>query len=160
MKKWKEFEERTEFDGPPFVVAAQINQSNHANTLIDTGCTTYGLIDSSFAEKHRIERISIPRKRIRGYDGPSGYISEVARLSLDIGGNYQPTIYLYVVPKIDGHDIILGMPWMRHQQVVIEPDRSKITFRDTGLTVKSGLLLGRMTDTYTVGKVRPIEFAL
>ena len=160
MEKWKEFEERTEFDGPPFVVAAQINQSSHANTLVDTGCTTYGLIDSSFAEKHRVERISIPRKRIRGYDGPSGYISEVARLSIDIGGNYQPTIYLYVVQKIDGHDIILGTPWMRHQQVVIEPDRSKITFRNTGLTVKSGLLLGRMTDILEVKPISAAAFSL
>jgi hypothetical protein len=60
----------------------------------------------------------------------SRVLSEVARLSIDIGGNYQQTIYLYVVQKIDGHDIILGTPWMRHQQVVIEPDRSKSEYSE------------------------------
>ena len=77
------------------------------------------------------------------------YISEVARLSLDIGGNYQPTIYLYVVPKIDGHDIILGTPWMRHQQVVIEPDQDYLSEHRLGCEKWS---LTGANDRYTRSK--------
>jgi hypothetical protein len=160
MEEWKEFAKKTEFDGPPFVVASQIDGVCHANTLADTGCSTYGIISNSFVQKHQIERIPIPPRPIRGYDGPSGHIKEVAKLSLDIGGNYQPCVFLYVVPKIDGHDMILGTPWMKHQQVILEPDRSKITFRKTGISVKSELNLAKMSDIQEVLPIPAEAFGL
>ena len=59
---------------------------------------------------------------MRGFDGPSGgSIQEVARMSLDVGGNHQACIYLYIVPYLDGSDMILGLPWMRHQDIWVNP---------------------------------------
>ena len=56
---WETFAEGVAFNGPPFVLAAQINGVCHANTLADTGSTTYNIISSQFGLKHQIERIEI-----------------------------------------------------------------------------------------------------
>jgi hypothetical protein len=48
-------------------------------------------------------------------------IEVVAKMTLDIGGNNQVYILLYTVKKIDGHDIILGLPWMKRQNVIPLP---------------------------------------
>jgi hypothetical protein len=137
VEEWKRFERDMSVDGPPFVVSAQVDRACFANTLIDTGCTTYGIISSSFVQKHQLERVKIRQRPLKGFDGPSGQIDEVAKFSLDVGGNYQPYVYLYIVPRIADHDIILGLPWMKNQQAIIEPDKSKLTFRGSGLVVKS-----------------------
>jgi hypothetical protein len=161
VEEWAEFAKDKEVDGPPFVVSAQIDRACYANTLIDTGCTTYGLVSSHFVQKHQLERIKIRPRPLRGFDGPSpGQIEEVARFSLDIGGNYQPCVYLYIAPNIDGHDVILGFPWMRDQHAIIEPDRSKITFRRTGTEVKSEIQLGRMSDILEVTPISANAFNL
>src|SRR6202161_3966697 len=107
LPTWRQFREEVRpYDGPPFVIAAQIDGVCFANTLIDCGCLSYGLISEKFAYKHRLERIPIPSRPINGYDGPSGQeINMVARVSLDVGGNRQPYAYFYIVPHIDKYDI-------------------------------------------------------
>ena len=143
---WETFAEGVAFNGPPFVLAAQINGVCHANTLADTGSTTYNIISSQFVLKHQIERIEIRPQSIRGFAGPEkDKITEVARFSLDVGGNYQPCVYAYVVPKLDGHDMILGLPWMKDQHAILLPDRSKLVFRN-GIEVPCGLGLGKLSD--------------
>lgn len=57
---------------------------------------------------------------MRGFDGPrDGLITEVAYFSMDVGGNKQQEMYAYIVPRIDGEDLILGLPWLYHQGVSI-----------------------------------------
>ena len=57
---------------------------------------------------------------MRGFDGPrDGLITEVACFSMDVGGNKQQEMYAYIVPHIDGEDLILGLPWLYHQGVSI-----------------------------------------
>lgn len=34
---------------------------------------------------------------------------------MDVGGNKQQEMYAYIVPHIDGEDLILGLPWLCHQ---------------------------------------------
>ncbi|KAK9323108.1 hypothetical protein V1517DRAFT_373280 [Lipomyces orientalis] len=108
---------------------------------------TYGLVSARFVQRHQLKRIKIRSQSIRGFSGPiADKIEEVAKFSLDIGGNYQSYVYLYVVPKIDGHDVILGTPWMRHQNAVPLPDRSKLVFRNSGIAISCGLGLAKMSD--------------
>ena len=99
LPTWRQFREEVRpYDGPPFVIAAQIDGVCFANTLIDCGCLSYGLISEKFAYKHRLERIPIPSRPINGYDGPSGQeINMVARVSLDVGviDSHMPTFILY-----------------------------------------------------------------
>ena len=139
-REWEQFFKETKFIGYPFVTAAFVNKSIYANTLVDTGNQTYGIIDAHFCKKNHIERIKIRPFKLRGFDGPSDdHVTEVAKMALDIGGHMQDYVYLYVVPKIDQHDMILGIPWLQHQNVVVLPDRSKIVFRNTGIEVACGM---------------------
>ena len=51
-----------------------------------------------------------------GYDGArEGWITEMAQFALRIGDNFQVRMYAYIVPYLDGEDLILGTPWLRHQ---------------------------------------------
>lgn len=48
---------------------------------------------------------------MQGFDGPQdGLITEVTCFSLDVGGNKQQEMYVYIVPHIGGEDLILGLP--------------------------------------------------
>jgi transposase InsO family protein len=136
LPTWRQFREEVKpYDGPPFVIAAQIDRVCFANTLIDCGCLSYGLISEKFASKHRLERIPIPSRPISGYDGPSGQeINMVARVSIDVGGNQQPYAYFYIVPHIDKYDMILGLPWMKHQKAKIDAKGPRLIF-ESGITV-------------------------
>ncbi|KAK9369641.1 hypothetical protein V1509DRAFT_426557 [Lipomyces kononenkoae] len=70
-EEWNAFREETKFNGPPFILAAQVDSVCHANTLIDTGCNVYGLVFSRFAERHQLKRIKIRPQSLRGFDGPT-----------------------------------------------------------------------------------------
>ena len=126
-------------EDPPFTVSAQVNRECFANTLLDSGCTTYGAIDSRFARKHQLTRVPISPRNLGGFtDGLSAQVKEIAHLSLDIAGSYQSSLFLYVVPKL-GYDIILGTPWLRQQQadIIMSGEEPKLVYKNTGLEVLS-----------------------
>jgi len=65
---------------------------------VDSGCLSYGMIDSHFATKHRLERISINPRSLIGFESASdSYVSEVAVMSIDIDGHCEDKAYFYVV---------------------------------------------------------------
>jgi hypothetical protein len=138
LPTWRQFREEVGgYDGPPITVNAQIDRVCFANTLVDCGCLSYGLISERFVEKHHLERIPIAPRPIHGYDGPSGNkITHIARMSLDVGGNWQPCVYFYVAPRIHNHDMILGLPWLKHQAAKIDAQGSRLEFQ-SGLMVPS-----------------------
>src|SRR5712664_3954498 len=57
-------------------------------------------------------------------------------MSLDVGGNWQLCVYLYVAPRIHNHDMILGLPWLKHQGAKVDAQGSQLEFR-SGLMVPS-----------------------
>jgi Aspartyl protease len=69
-QEWENFVKDTAFNGPSFILTAQINGAINANTLIDTGCDTYGIVSSHFVNKNQLERMKIRPQTIRGFDGP------------------------------------------------------------------------------------------
>jgi transposase InsO family protein len=91
-----------------------------------------------FAQKLQLEQIKIKPIHLENYTGATGsVISTITRFSLDVGGNYQRTVYAYVVPKLgDGTDLILGIPWMADQKAVVEAEGPRLRFAD-GFTVES-----------------------
>lgn len=125
-------------DGEPFLVSTLVNRNCFATTLVDTGCLSYGLIDSRFATRHKLERIDISPRGITGFDAPSdSQISEVAVISMDIDGHSEEQVFLYVVPKLASYDMILGMPWVRKQDVRINGPRSEGMIMSTGTIVRN-----------------------
>ena len=101
-------------------MSSLINGENNCKALADSGCTTYGIISERYASRHRLQRIPIFPRSMRGFDGPrDGLITEAAYFSMDVGGNKQQEMYAYIVPRLDGEDLILGLPWLYHQGVSI-----------------------------------------
>jgi hypothetical protein len=123
-------------NSPPFLFTAIVNGVANARTLADTGCGTYSAVSYSYAVKHRLQRMPIKPRTIRGYDGTPCMISEIARYSIWMDGHEQ-TMWSYVLPKIDGSHIVLGLPWMVDQKVLPCPHRSQLIFVDSGITVTS-----------------------
>ena len=125
-------------DTEPFLVSTLVNRDCFATTLVDTGCLSYGLIDSRFAARHKLERIEISPRGITGFDAPSDEeISEVAVISMDIDGHSEEQVFLYVVPRLASYDMILGMPWVIKQDVRINGPRSELMVMSTGTIVRN-----------------------
>jgi predicted aspartyl protease len=126
-------------DSPPFLVSTLINGNCFAKTLVDTGCLSYGLIDSRFAAKHQLERISLKkRRRLVGFESQSeGYVTEVAAISIDIDGHLESKAYFYIAPRLASYDLILGLPWITKQDVRLNAPRSEIKIMSTGTTIQN-----------------------
>jgi len=123
--------------GDPFVVSALVNDVTFADTLIDTGCLSYGLCDTRFARKHNLMRIPIKPRDITGFDGRvSSTVNEVAVVLLDLDGYREERVFMYVTP-IGDYNIILGMPWITAQDVRINGPRSEMMIGVTGTIVYS-----------------------
>ena len=98
-------------DGPPFLISILVNKECFARTLIDTGYLSYGLVDSRFATKNKLQRISIPSRDLTGFDAPSiGQVTEIAAVSIDIDNYYKKRSFFYIVPRLASYDIILEIP--------------------------------------------------
>jgi len=98
-------------DGAPFLISTLLNKECFAKTLLDTGCLSYGLIDSRFATKNKLQRIPISPRSLTGFDAlSSDQISEVAVVSIDIDGHCEEQSFFYIVLKLALYDMILGMP--------------------------------------------------
>jgi predicted aspartyl protease len=84
----------------------------------DTGCLSYGLVDSRFAQKHNLQRIRIKPCTMTGYNETNEeVVSEVAVIQGDIDGHIEERMFLYVVPRLALYNIILGLPWMSSNDV-------------------------------------------
>jgi hypothetical protein len=109
LEDWEQSEES--MDQKPFVVPILVNRECYARTMPDTGCLSYGLIDSRFARRHRLERIKIKPRTMIGYDeNREVKVDEVAVIHSDIDCHQEERMFLYVVPKLASYDIILGLP--------------------------------------------------
>jgi hypothetical protein len=53
---------------PPFIMPAQINRITNANTMPDSGCNIYGLIDSHFVRHHKLKHILIEKRKVFAYN--------------------------------------------------------------------------------------------
>ena len=97
-------------DCEPFIVSALIDNSCFAETLVDTGCLSYGLCDSRFAQKNNLTRLRIEPRTVSGVDGHvTAEINEVAVVRLDLDGYREERVFLYIAP-IGHYDMILRLP--------------------------------------------------
>lgn len=127
-------------DTNPLVLNVEVDDVCFANTLIDNGCLSYGLVTSKFAKKNGLQRIPVPPIPMWDYaHRTQDHITEIAYVSLDIGGHRQKGIFLYVVKRIGGHDMILGKPWLSYSRTQILPDGDdqKLRFEDTGIELRN-----------------------
>lgn len=56
-------------------------------TLIDSGCSLYGAVSSSFAYENNLQRIEIPKKTVSALNGETIATLEVACAHIHVGGH-------------------------------------------------------------------------
>jgi hypothetical protein len=121
----------------PFVIPIVANQFTSGTGFVDSGCLTYSLTNDRFARRAKLERIPtnnpIP---IEGINGKAGVITEIARIPLDIEGRTEEA-WAYIVEETLGYDMILGLPWMKKQDVSLRPRTEKLIFNRTKQVVRS-----------------------
>jgi hypothetical protein len=123
-------------DKPAFLLSVIVNGSSVAKTLIDSGNLSYGLISEKFAQRNNLPRIKITPRVIETVDAVmDSTIQEVAYMGIDVGGYYQKRVFFYIAPRIQGYDLILGLPWMEKENAVLDAKAESLTFRDYNLSI-------------------------
>jgi hypothetical protein len=111
-------------DEPPFLIPIFLNTSGFVNAQVDSGCSSYGAISEKMCQKLKIEQISLPTSRLLGTAvglQPKRRITRMARVTMDIDG-WTSEAAFYVVPGL-AHDVILGLPWMRHRKITLNAEK-------------------------------------
>jgi transposase InsO family protein/predicted aspartyl protease len=122
-------------DGPPFLVATLVNRDCFAQTLIDTGCLSYGVINARFVKKHNLQRIKIKPRTMSGFkDEVECVIDEVAVVRIDIDGHVEQEVFFYIVPYL-AYDMILGRPWFVKNDVVFAGKKPSLFVHSTGTRI-------------------------
>src|ERR1700712_4404850 len=133
-------------DCPPFLISTIINQDCVTSALVDSGCLSYGLVDSRFAQKHQFERMAITPRTMTAFDAPiSGFVREVAAVVLDISG-YKRRAFLYVVPSLAGRDVLLGLPWLQQNKIKIDAAQGCLQIGSREVVVRPLSEKGRSID--------------
>ena len=117
-------------------VNAIFNKDTVTHAFIDSGCLCYMTVSSKFAKKAGLQRISITRRRLQQVAGIQDQaIAEVAYGNLDIDGHQQDRVFAYVIPD-QSEDVMLGLPWIRSEDVRIKTKKGYIEIRSTGTRAK------------------------
>lgn len=94
----------------PLLIDSVIDKLHNAIALADTGCNVMGVAASKYVRQHNLHRVSITPRNIYTYDDrPAERVEAVVKAEVDVGG-ISSTMFLYEVTKMEGQDIILGLP--------------------------------------------------
>ena len=104
--------------------------------MVDSGCLSYALCDSRFAQKNNLQRISVSPLGLEGFNGSkSSVATEVAILNLDLDG-YSERVFAYITP-LSGHDVFLGLPWIYKRDVTLQGDKKQLQIGAHGPIIRS-----------------------
>ena len=122
----------------PFIMDCLINSSFFVQSLIDTGCLCFSAFSAALVRDRNLPRIQIPSRSLQlaENNGKDRVIDEITFADFDIDGR-QERIYGYVISGLS-YDVILGKPWMEHNDVVYLSRSRTIRFgqKKTGLVVR------------------------
>ena len=85
--------------------------------MIDTGCLCFSMFDESLVRKYKFECKNVKPRSLRLADGKvAANITKISYVDIDIDDRHG-RIWGYVMPYL-AYPIILGKPWMEHNDVV------------------------------------------
>ena len=119
-------------------VKVLINGVSFKPTLINTDYKYYSIVDKDLITELRFPRVKIPPKPITGFikentKEPWVKIMEIAKFFIDIQ-EYRRNIFAYVVPALS-NPIIIGLPWIRKDNIIIRPITNTLIINSYGLTI-------------------------
>ena len=137
MDTWRRFEQEY-MDEKPLLVLALVNGVATSQALVDSGCLVYGIVSDRFIRRHQLACVQIEPRALQSVEGVTeGAVSRIVSLDLDIGGHQQRRVYMYVVPRIEGYEMILGKSWLRKERALLDAAKGCLLFQDSGLEVYS-----------------------
>ena len=101
-------------------------------------------MDKDFIIELRLPRVKIPFKPITGFikentKEPWVEITEIVKFFIDIQG-YWRNIFAYVVPALLNL-VIIGLLWIRKDNVIIRPVTNTLIINSYGLTISIKIIL-------------------
>jgi hypothetical protein len=109
----------------PFAISGFVNGIAHANIMVDSGCLSYALCDSRFAQRNNLQRISVSPLGLESFNGTrTTKATEVAIIDIDLDG-YSERIFAYITP-LSGHDLFLGLPWIYKRDITLQGCKKRL----------------------------------
>ena len=135
-QEWQEYE--LKMDSDSITVKILINGVSFKPTLIDINYECYSIVNKDFITELRLPRVKIPLKPIIGFNKenikePWVEITKITKFSIDIQG-YKRNIFAYIVPTLL-NPVIIGLPWIREDDVIIRPATDTLIINSYGLTI-------------------------
>ena len=132
-----------------------INDNTTVNAMIHSGATA-DFIDQEFCNKYLIPttKAKSPRDIYLADGQPSsmGPVTHIPIVPMDIGADREITTFQ--VAKLQNHEAILGMPWLRNHNPVIHWRQGKITFNSDQCTT---MCINESPTVYTIPEAIALE---
>ena len=135
-QEWQEY--KPKINGDSITVEILINGVSFKLALINTGYKYYSIVDKDFVIELRLPRVKIPPKPIIGFikentKEPWVEIIKIVKFFINIQG-YRRNIFAYVVPVLSNL-VIMGLPWIREDNVIIRPATDILIINSYGLMI-------------------------
>ncbi len=115
-----------------FTMSTLINKKSYAHTLYNTECLFYEMITSCFAKNYNLQCMKIRPHMITEFDEPSSSsVNKVAVVQIDINKHQKSRAFFYIVFKLAFYDLILGLSWMKQNEIILNADRVFLTVEFT-----------------------------
>ena len=148
--------------GQPVIVETIIN-SCLVPALVDLGCTIYSVYSKNIVDRLNLPRINVSPKELRlakkSDKSNKIFVNEICWADVDLDGKLE-RIYGYVIEGL-AHDLILGEPWMRLNDVVyrarertlfMEKDQHYVRIQDSTLQSRD---IAMIRNTEFSARVKP-----
>jgi hypothetical protein len=125
-------------DSTPFLIDTLMNSTCYVDAFMDNGCLSYSAFSKNLVRQKKLPRIPVdPRElKLAKDDDRKWSINEVTFADLDFDGRKE-RVWGYIIKDL-AYDLILGKPWMEHNDVVYLARKRAIRFgnKKNGLVVR------------------------
>jgi len=132
-----------------------INDSTTVNAMIHSGATE-DCIDQEFCNIYQIRTTKAKNLReiylADGEPSSMGPVTHIATFPMDIGAHREITTF--EVAKLQNHQAILGMPWLKNHNPRMDWGQGKITFDSEKCTT---MCLNESPTVYTIPEAKALE---
>ena len=146
-------------DSTPFLIDTLVNSSFYIDALIDNGCLCYSAFSQELVRQKKLPRIPIKHRELKlaKNDTQKRHIREITYIDLDIDGRKE-RVWGYVVKDL-AYNLILGKPWMEHNDVIYLSRKRAIRFggKKHGLVVREKGWYGAGAPHQVKAKVATIQ---
>lgn len=125
--RWNRKDLLSRLNEPPMLVSVVINRAFSLRAQVDSGCGCYSAISERMAQRVGLTQIPLNQAVDLSTvldERRAGHITRFVQYELDVDGFRQEAV-AYVIPGM-AMDVILGLPWMRKENVSLDAGRGRL----------------------------------